>query len=37
MALRERLQQAARDEIVAAAFALFAERGYPAVTVADIA
>lgn len=35
--LRERLQQAARDEIVAAAFELFAERGYPEVTVAEIA
>jgi AcrR family transcriptional regulator len=34
--LRERKQQRARDEIIEAAYALFAERGYPAVTVADI-
>jgi AcrR family transcriptional regulator len=37
MALRERLQQVARDAIVTAAFELFAERGYGGVTVADIA
>jgi AcrR family transcriptional regulator len=37
MALRERLQQVARDAIVTAAFELFAERGYASVTVADIA
>ncbi|KUJ67019.1 hypothetical protein ACZ90_31925 [Streptomyces albus subsp. albus] len=35
--LRMRKQQRARDEIVAAAYALFAERGYAEVTVADIA
>lgn len=35
--LRLRKQQRARDEIVAAAYELFAERGYAEVTVADIA
>jgi len=35
--LRERLQLVARDAIVTAAFELFAERGYPDVTVAEIA
>jgi len=35
--LRERKQQRARDEIVAAAYELFAQRGYADVTVADIA
>ncbi|MCP2324368.1 AcrR family transcriptional regulator [Hamadaea flava] len=35
--LRARKQQRARDEIIEAAYALFAERGYPVVTVADIA
>ncbi|MCG8918750.1 TetR/AcrR family transcriptional regulator [Actinokineospora sp. PR83] len=34
--LRERKRQRARQEIVAAAYALFAERGYAGVTVADI-
>jgi AcrR family transcriptional regulator len=34
--LRVRKRQRARDEIVMAAYALFEERGYPAVTVADI-
>ncbi|WP_034590630.1 TetR/AcrR family transcriptional regulator [Hamadaea tsunoensis] len=35
--LRARKQQRARDEIIEAAYALFGERGYPVVTVADIA
>ncbi|MET9239869.1 helix-turn-helix domain-containing protein [Nonomuraea sp. NPDC003709] len=35
--LRARNQQRARDEIVAAAYELFAERDYAGVTVADIA
>ncbi|MEV8631343.1 TetR family transcriptional regulator [Streptosporangium sp. NPDC051023] len=35
--LRARKQQRARDEIVTAAYELFAERGYADVTVADIA
>lgn len=35
--LRERLQQVARDAIVTAAYELFAERGYPEVTVTEIA
>ncbi|MFF5212704.1 TetR/AcrR family transcriptional regulator [Streptosporangium sp. NPDC000396] len=35
--LRARKQQRARDEIIAAAYELFAERGYVDVTVVDIA
>src|SRR4051794_35308234 len=37
MTLRARKQQAAREKIVEAAHALFAERGFAQVTVADIA
>jgi AcrR family transcriptional regulator len=37
MTLRERKQQQAREQIVEAAFALFAERGFAQVSVTDIA